>query len=284
MLYDADLWTGQIVQLLKDKNMYNDTIIIFSPDNGGVNDGNNWPSRGEKHTSWEGAMRVAAFVSGGYVPAAARGTTNDITFHIADWYPTICNLAGVDPTDDPPVAPLPIDPTDPTKDIYGEDSFPPVDGKDIWDMVVNPSSYEIDSAHKSLVLSKETLLRGKYKLVVAQPDPSTMHATSVNNGWKAKNGTWETSSDLEFPCNQYENRTNFKPCLFDLEADPSERINLSEQLPTVVHEMWKLLNDTYLTYYGVGRSPASLIGDCQPTCTKKKWNNLPGPECAVPGC
>ena len=30
-------------------------------------------------------MRVAAFVSGGLIPLALRGTTNGMRFHIVDW-------------------------------------------------------------------------------------------------------------------------------------------------------------------------------------------------------
>jgi hypothetical protein len=47
-------------------------------------------------------------------------------------YPTFAYLAGVSGTDDPPVPPLPIDPGNPTKDIYGNRSFPAVDGVNLW--------------------------------------------------------------------------------------------------------------------------------------------------------
>ena len=33
----------------------------------------------------EGGMRAAAFVSGGLIPAALRGTASEINFHIVDW-------------------------------------------------------------------------------------------------------------------------------------------------------------------------------------------------------
>ena len=38
-----------------------------------------------KYSVFEGGIRVAAFVSGGLVPAQLRGTSNDETVHIADW-------------------------------------------------------------------------------------------------------------------------------------------------------------------------------------------------------
>ena len=65
--------------------MWDDTLVVFSADNGGVTSGVNYPLRGEKHTSWEGGMRVAAFVSGGLVPRARRGTVSEVVVSVTDW-------------------------------------------------------------------------------------------------------------------------------------------------------------------------------------------------------
>ena len=52
----------QVVDALKARNMYNNSVIIFSTDNGGPAaglDGNsacNYPLRGMKTTLWEGAL------------------------------------------------------------------------------------------------------------------------------------------------------------------------------------------------------------------------------------
>ena len=40
----------------------------------------------QKHDPWEGGVRTTAFISGGFVPAALRGTTSGAKFvHISDW-------------------------------------------------------------------------------------------------------------------------------------------------------------------------------------------------------
>lgn len=94
-------------------------------------------------------MRVAAFISGGVVPEKARGTRSHVISHIADWYTTVCALANPGAPsdfpmcrDDPPEPPSPVDPADPCiqdpmnvpcKDIYGNKSYPAVDGKNVWE-------------------------------------------------------------------------------------------------------------------------------------------------------
>ena len=170
-----------------------------------------------------------------------------------DWLPTFAFLAGVSITDDPPTAPLPVDPADPQKNIYGEHSFPPLDGVNVWPMLMQPAAHPIDAAHKQLVLTKEVLIAGQYKLLVAQPFFKTQ-----NNGWKDTSGSWGYSgvgtgidcesqdlspkvSALPVPHN-----ASLSPCLFDLRQDPSERHNIASQLPAIVAELWAALNKTIL--------------------------------------
>lgn len=200
--------------------------------------------------------------------------------HVADWYPTFCRLAGVDGSDDPPV--LPLEPSASSPDIYqGNLSWPRVDGVDVWDQVLG---LNVTEPHPLLWLSAEVLIKdGRYKVLVAQPSPETMSANSLNNGWKGKNNSWYNPPAGEWSCDKYKDRSNFKPCLFDLVIDPSERENLAEKMPKLMQELWAELNRTELTAY-VSRSPADLIGTCNAACTKKLWAGAPGPICGVPGC
>ena len=44
----------------------------------------NFPLKGRKCSVWDGGTRVAAMVSGGFIPAALRGTTVGVLMHVAD--------------------------------------------------------------------------------------------------------------------------------------------------------------------------------------------------------
>ena len=89
MLNESDAYVGKIAALLKQKDYWANTLVVGSSDNGGVSihglAGINYPLRGEKHTTWAGGYRVAAFVSGGVVPKALHGSTSNLRLSIVDW-------------------------------------------------------------------------------------------------------------------------------------------------------------------------------------------------------
>eukprot|EP00045_Choanoeca_perplexa_P006606 m.57043 g.57043 ORF g.57043 m.57043 type:complete len:630 (+) comp13701_c0_seq3:2-1891(+) len=286
MLWDSDVYMGRLRAALEQKGMWDNTLIVFASDNGGVGSGINYPLRGEKHSNWQGGMQVASFMSGGLIPSNLRGTSSNLTMHVVDMYPTFCNLAGVDPTDDPPVAPLPVDMTNVNKDIYGNASFPPVDGVDVWQYIIHPELVgdNISIAHPYLVLTKEVILAGPHKLLVAQPNFKT-----ENDGWKYPNGSWIESDPTRWPCDQQDGPLDQVlpgipgqlPCLFNLVEDEREETNLAEDNLDLVHSLWEKLNATVLSSYlhgasgpagnpgGIPRcSPADLLGPCNETCAK----------------
>ena len=103
MVSVADNVTGHVVQLLKERKMWDNTIMVVSADNGGGKcAGSNYPLKGSKFTMFEGGVRSLAFANGGVLPDSMRGKTSEGFIHIADWYPTFCKMAGVDPSDSGP--------------------------------------------------------------------------------------------------------------------------------------------------------------------------------------
>ncbi|HQS54810.1 MAG TPA: arylsulfatase [Sediminibacterium sp.] len=92
MLAAVDEAIGQILQSLEKSGMRDNTLIVFSSDNGAPQPGDNTPLRDFKATVYEGGIRGAAFVNWpGHVPAQQSIKE---PMHIVDWYPTLIGLAG----------------------------------------------------------------------------------------------------------------------------------------------------------------------------------------------
>jgi len=95
-MVEHDGMVGELLKLVDDLGIANDTIVFYSTDNGPHY--NTWPDAGttpfrsEKNSNWEGAYRVPAFVRWpGKFPAGT--TLNGIVAH-EDWLPTFAAAAG----------------------------------------------------------------------------------------------------------------------------------------------------------------------------------------------
>ena len=87
---------GQMLDLLDELDIAEDTIVMYSTDNGPHM--NSWPDaamtpfRNEKNSNWEGAFRVPAMVRWpGKIEAGS--VSNEIIAH-QDWLPTLLAAAG----------------------------------------------------------------------------------------------------------------------------------------------------------------------------------------------
>lgn len=90
----VDWATGVLLDEIKRQDLDQDTLIIFTSDNGSRCDheGSNGPLRGTKGTTWEGGMRVPCIMRWpGRIPA---GQTCGELATSMDLYPTIVRLAG----------------------------------------------------------------------------------------------------------------------------------------------------------------------------------------------
>jgi arylsulfatase len=87
---------GSVMSYLKDKSLDQNTIVVFTTDNGAENftwpDGGNTPFAGGKGTALEGGFRVPAILRWpGKVPA---GKVENGIFSGLDWFPTFLAAAG----------------------------------------------------------------------------------------------------------------------------------------------------------------------------------------------
>jgi len=95
-MIDHDRHVGELLDLLDELGIAEDTFVMYSTDNGPHM--NTWPDcgmtpfRSEKDTNWEGAFRVPLLVRWpGKIPAVV--VSNEIVHH-HDWLPTFLAMAG----------------------------------------------------------------------------------------------------------------------------------------------------------------------------------------------
>lgn len=95
-MIEHDETIGKILKALDDLGIANNTIVIYSTDNGPhMNtwpDGAMTPYRSEKNTNWEGAFRVPCLVRWPGVIKPGTITTEMMSHN--DWIPTLCNIGG----------------------------------------------------------------------------------------------------------------------------------------------------------------------------------------------
>ena len=91
---EIDWSTGKIFAKLKELGLDDDTLVVFTSDNGGATHHGavNRPLRGSKGTTWEGGHRVCCVARWpGKIPSGTETDTLAVTF---DLLPTFAKLAG----------------------------------------------------------------------------------------------------------------------------------------------------------------------------------------------
>lgn len=71
---------ASIVAALDEVGMLDNTVIVFSSDNGGqptAGGASNYPLRGAKNTWWEGGIRVPSWIYSPLFDESIAGTTSD---------------------------------------------------------------------------------------------------------------------------------------------------------------------------------------------------------------
>lgn len=90
-----DAAIGEVLDLLDEFRLAENTIVIFFSDNGGSGGADNSPLRGGKSRMFEGGTRVCCLVR--YPRRIQAGTTNGEFLTSLEIFPTLLNLAGIDP-------------------------------------------------------------------------------------------------------------------------------------------------------------------------------------------
>jgi arylsulfatase A-like enzyme len=101
MIEAMDAQIGRVLKSLDDNRLTNNTIVIFTSDNGGERFALTWPFTGRKTELLEGGLRIPSIISWpGRIP---QGRTSDQVSISMDWMPTLLAAAGTSP--DPALPP-----------------------------------------------------------------------------------------------------------------------------------------------------------------------------------
>lgn len=112
MVAQLDAKVGEFVAALDRTGQRDNTLIVFTSDNGGIEslknayvgtvgdsplNSENDPLRGQKNQLFEGGTRVCAFANW---PGKLAPRRHAAPLHVVDWFPTIANLVGYRPAAD----------------------------------------------------------------------------------------------------------------------------------------------------------------------------------------
>ncbi len=197
MLAAVDEAVGKIEDALRKAGRLENTLIVFSSDNGGPPPGDNTPLRDFKGSIYEGGTRAAAFATWpGRIPAEQRLRQ---PMHMVDWYPTLIRLAG-----------------------GSLEQKLPIDGLDVWPMLTKgaPSPHDAILSVSTQGPTRAAVRMGDWKLIVSgDADGEDDGASKTKKKGKAAAGKYDSVA------------------LYDLSADPSESKNLAAAQPERVRAM-----------------------------------------------
>ncbi|CAN5897319.1 hypothetical protein BH11VER1_BH11VER1_30820 [soil metagenome] len=204
MLAVVDEAIGKVVTTLESTGLRENTLIIFSSDNGGPSPGkvsDNGPLRAGKGTIYEGGVRVCAFANWpGHIPS---GVTNNEPMHAVDWFPTLVKLAG-----------------------GSLEQKLPRDGLDVWPMLTQGAKSPHEVILSASAPTRAAVRMGDWKLLLNASEQDSEEAAEGAPG-KRKNKAASPAEKLE---------------LYNLATDIGESINLATKEPERVATMRAQLN------------------------------------------
>ncbi|XP_070542597.1 arylsulfatase B-like [Ptychodera flava] len=255
MVTCMDEAVGNVTKTLQDSGLGDNTVIIFSTDNGGqiLEGGNNWPLRGWKGSLWEGGVHGVGFVNSPLLQRNVTGTVNKELIHVSDWFPTLVHIAG------------------------GQlNGTKPLDGYNQWETI----SKGTESPRKEILHNIDPLQPpppGKYNVKHTQNlfNPTIRAAIRVGD-WKLITGDPGNSSWIAPP------ESGIIPphpsdvpgkmiWLFNIAEDPNEYRDLSLFRPDKVNELLERLEALYKSSVPVD------YPDDDPKCNPGKLGGSWGP-------
>lgn len=200
MLSAVDEAVGRIEEALRKAGRLENTLIVFSSDNGGQLPGDNTPLRDRKGSLYEGGVRAAAFACWpGRIPAGVRIRE---PMHTVDWYPTLIKLAG-----------------------GSLEQKLPIDGLDVWPTIARgaPSPHDAILCVSTQGPARAAVRMGEWKLLQLNAPEEPAEDEGAKGPAKAKKAK---GAERQEPI-----------ALYHLTEDPGETKNLAAEQPDRVKAM-----------------------------------------------
>ena len=213
---ELDWGIGQVLAKLKETQLDEKTLVIFTSDNGATFGGSTGGLRGMKGSSYEGGYRVPMIARWpGRIPA---GHTSVEPAVMMDLFATLVKVAGLTPTPDRFIDGLDIMPL-----LTGEDKSP------------HPAIFGLKSAQLA------TVRDARWKLHVVKPGIGLASINKPGETYVDPRGPdgvtilapYEQSRPSEHPGVQTGDEPKAMQ-LFDLENDPAEQTDVAAQHPDIV--------------------------------------------------
>jgi len=231
VIQEIDYSVGLIMKALKDNNLEDNTIVVFTSDNGpwlsyGEHAGSTGVYREGKGTTWEGGQRVPCIVW--YPNEIKPNTVISTPLMGIDWLPTFASV---------------------TNSSLSENK---IDGKNIWEVLINKTK---NSPHEALffyyhVNSLHAVRYGDWKMYFP-------HRYRTLNGRKGRND----GIPIKYEYVDLEQKE-----LYDLAKDPSETKNIYQEFPEIAKKIEKLadikrneIGDDLTKVKGTENRPVGMI-------------------------
>jgi arylsulfatase A-like enzyme len=183
MMKSLDDGIGRIMKTLDDEQLTNQTMVIFTNDNGGEKYSDNGGLANMKGTLWEGGIRVPAFVR--WPGTIKAGTITQQAIITMDWTATILSAAGAKAHRE-----FPLD---------GMDLMPVLKGEKSFERTFYWRTYQ-RTQHKAIRMGEWKYLKdekGEYlfNLLVDQEEKQDrkVEQQAVFNQLKEKYAAWEST-------------------------------------------------------------------------------------------
>jgi arylsulfatase A-like enzyme len=215
MMAAMDEAIGQILDALAANKMRENTLVLFTSDNGGAAPGsvtNNGPLRGGKGGLNEGGVRVAACAAWpGAIPA---GGTVTQPLHAVDVYPTVLKLAGAD-----------------AKQKL------PVDGMDAWATISAGAAMPRRAILLNATPANGAIRSGDWKLIIDDRAGVTGAGADEAEGENAKSGSARRQARQFATATADGIGASATMKLFNLAQDPGEDKDVAAEHPEKVKEL-----------------------------------------------